>query len=131
MADRVGAIFAPAHARQLEALTDHRLAGRLHRPRTDVPAPRPVRRVIHEMHVVADLTHRLRIGLPGRPPPAAAPAVATPGGWPRRPGASWCGTRPTPEPCCAPRPWGTTPAPALPGSWRRGRNPESPPRRGG
>lgn len=66
MTDGIGTVFAPAHAGAFEALSHDRLARRLDRPGADLPALRLVVRIVHAMHVVADILHQFTVRLAGR-----------------------------------------------------------------
>src|SRR5207248_2947156 len=78
VAQRVRALFPPAHPRPLQPLTYHRLARTLHRPTADLPALGLVLRVLHPMHVVAEVLRHPRQLLPQslRLPWAEVPLLA-------------------------------------------------------
>src|SRR5262245_61368576 len=63
MADGMRPVLAPAHPGQLQPLAHHRLAGGLHRPAADTPAPRRVFGVLRPvrvpLQVSGQLGHRL------------------------------------------------------------------------
>src|SRR4051812_14115002 len=52
LAEPTRPVFPPPHPRQLHPLPHHRLAAALHRARADLPALRPVVRIIHPPVVV-------------------------------------------------------------------------------
>lgn len=66
MTDRIGPVLAPTHPAPLHSLVDHRLARRLDVTRADLPARRHVPRVVHPIHVVADVLRHLTMDLQGR-----------------------------------------------------------------
>lgn len=63
VAHRVGALDSPSHAALLETAADDRLAGRLHRPRANLPAMSAITRVVHFVPMVAEVTHMFAMGL--------------------------------------------------------------------
>src|SRR5438270_13351739 len=52
---RVGTLLAPTHPAQAQPLVDYRLARRLHRPAGDLPAVAQIARIVHPLHVVAQV----------------------------------------------------------------------------
>src|SRR5450759_5220809 len=49
---RIGAVGPPTHARLLQALSDHRLAGGFHRSGADPPSIGQIPRVVHAVQVI-------------------------------------------------------------------------------
>src|SRR5438477_12713190 len=74
MAEGVCAFLPPAHAAALEPLADHALAGTLHYPAADAPALGAVGRVIHALHLVAEVPHHLRAAVSRRAAARLQPA---------------------------------------------------------
>ena len=66
MADRVGPILAPPHSTPFESVAYDRLARRLHRAGTNLPAVSNVTRIIHAVFVVAEVLHLLPMHLANR-----------------------------------------------------------------
>ena len=125
--DGVGTRFTPPHSRTLHSLAYHRLARTLHRARTDVPACRLVRRVVHPVYLIAEVPQHLR---PDRPANPFRPVPPTPptsrSSLPRlHPVASATTLSSAPAPL--PHRSGATPSPTSPGTPPRERSPESPP----
>ena len=59
MADRVGAVLAPAHAAAFEPVAHHRFAGRFHRTGADLPAIADVGWIIHAVLMIAEVHNLL------------------------------------------------------------------------
>ena len=112
----------------LQPLAHHRLARALHRPAADLPALGQVARVVHPMHLVAEVRHHLAVNLPHGPrlAPQVQPAQRRqhrPASLVLQPVAPLLPPAPPPPPARR----GAAPWPTRPGTPRRGRSPGSPP----
>lgn len=63
MADGIGAGFAPAHAAVFWAVADDRAAGAFDWTGADLPTVGDVRRIVHAMHVVAEVARVSSVGV--------------------------------------------------------------------
>src|SRR5512135_839039 len=66
VAHLIGSILAPTHAASFHPLADDGLTGRFDRAGADRPPLGLVRRVVHPVHLVLEVTQYLAVGLPHR-----------------------------------------------------------------